>query len=82
MEVKCVKRVYEQPMHSCGNDSDTASVKIELVDAGAGHYVVMHAKHWAIESKADITQLCDLLLAALGECDDGLLSDLGEGVAE
>jgi hypothetical protein len=79
MTVKCVKRIYEQPMHCCGNDANAARVKIEIADGGGGEYLVLHAKHWAVESKEDIDQLRDFLLQALGECDDRLLAALGEG---
>jgi hypothetical protein len=83
MTVKCVKRVYEKPMHDAGDDGgyDTASLIIDIENAGAGDYVVMHATHWDFNGKADIDQLRDLLLAALGECDDGLLAELNKGAA-
>ena len=48
---------WEQPIHSCGSDLDVAHLEVEVVDAGAGEYLVINAHEWAVESLEEIEEL-------------------------
>ena len=46
-----------QDQDSCCNNQNLQELKISLLDAGAGHYIVLKTSRWAIDPE-DIDKLC------------------------
>jgi len=65
--MKPIKQVFEQEMHSCGPSNINSSFTVEVMDAGGGKYLVMHAKHWAIDNATEIAELMQVLTKMLEE---------------
>jgi len=60
------KQVFSQEMHCCGDpDENVAKLALELVDGGAGEYLVFKAKHWSFdegaEGRAQIDELANVM---------------------
>ena len=48
------KAVFSQEMHCCGDpDENVAELALELMDGGAGEYLVFKAKHWSFDEGAE-----------------------------
>ena len=68
-KISCI--TYTQQMHNAGPRDATVGLTIEVTDCGAGEYLVLHAGHWAIDSRAAADELHATLLAMLAGCRDG-----------
>lgn len=68
-KISCI--TYTQRMHNAGPRDATVGLTIEVTDCGAGEYLVLHAGHWAIDSRAAADELHATLLEMLAGCRDG-----------
>ena len=68
-KISCV--TYTQDMHHAGPPDSTPGLTIEVTDCGAGEYLVLHAGHWAIDSREAADELHATLLEMLAGCRDG-----------
>jgi hypothetical protein len=61
-----VKHVYTQDVHSCGpSDIPIASLTLETMDAGGGHYLVLNSCDFAFDSVEEIEELSSAMKALL-----------------
>lgn len=67
-KISCV--TYTQDMHHAGPPDSTPGLTIEVTDCGAGEYLVLHAGHWAIDSREAADELHATLLEMLAGCRD------------
>lgn len=58
---------FTQEPHSCISPDDEPVLRLELRDAGAGEYLVLHATAWAMDSEAEVDQLAEAMKAMLKE---------------
>ena len=65
--MKPTKQVFEQNMHCCGPLDKDASLTVEVVDGGGGKYLVLHARHWAMDGMIEIAELIQVLTEMLKE---------------
>lgn len=63
--MKPTSQTFTMEMHCCGSDDDQPELRLELHDGGGGDYLVLHAKHWALDSEAEIDALCDKMKSLL-----------------
>lgn len=63
--------IYEQPDDCCSDSDDPNALRLTLHDGGAGCYVVLHTRRWAIDSEADIQWLAARLREALAAAGQG-----------
>ena len=68
-KISCI--TYTQEMHNAGPRDATVGLTIEVTDCGAGEYLVLHAGHWAIDSREAADELHATLLEMLAGCRDG-----------
>jgi hypothetical protein len=48
---------YMQPANSCNADGDLESLKIKIMDGGAGHFFVLKSKGWSFDSVDDLINI-------------------------
>jgi len=65
--MKPIKQVFEQPMHCCGPSGRDGTLTVEVYDGGGGEYLVIHAKHWAMDGKGEIAELVKVLTTMLAK---------------
>ena len=68
-KISCIN--YTQEMPHAGPPDSTPCLTIEVTDCGAGEYLVLHAGHWAIDSREAADELHATLLEMLAGCRDG-----------
>jgi hypothetical protein len=62
-----VGREWEQAHDDCAPNEDHQRLRLELVDAGAGHYPVLSTARWAFEDGAYLRKLADIVDAMLAQ---------------
>lgn len=71
MKLDEIRHTYTQQQDDCAQlASDTQTLVVEVVDAGAGPYIVIATDRWAIEP-AGIDELCARLRGLLAVMDVG-----------
>jgi len=65
--MKPIKQVFEQPMHCCRPSDRDGTLTVEVKDGGGGEYLVIHAKHWAMDGKNEIVELVKVLTTMLAK---------------
>lgn len=60
----------EQEMHSCGDPDDLASLRIRLMDAGSGDYIVLDSENWAFSDAEEIRQFAEWLCSIIPSEND------------
>ena len=55
----------EQEIHCCGPMDDCGTLRVQLMDGGAGDYVVLHSSHWAFADAAEIREFAEWLCSII-----------------
>ena len=63
--MKIQRQTYSMEMHCCGPSDEWPELDMALTDGGGGEYIVLTAKHWAIDNEAEVDKLADALKAML-----------------
>lgn len=69
--MKLQRQIFTQDLHSCGDPQDTPCLDVQVMDAGAGEYLVLSAQAWAVDSQGDIDALYHFLSTMLAGCREG-----------
>jgi hypothetical protein len=55
--MRLTKQTFSMQIHDAASRDDEATLTLELVNAGAGEYLVITAQNWAIETDEEADQI-------------------------